>query len=272
MLLQFLTEKAKGNYFTYSNKLTPYIEYLPEPYYGDINNFSCVIIDLNPGLSHFNDCKKLYKAPGAFLYNFFHSASYSVFNNKYSPFNQSSISSIGTPNEIPGAKWWQEKRVKWTKTFLAKYNSIINGPSKDVQANPLVFELCPWHSPKWDDKIVTGMNKHLANTVFTPAADAIKNSSIPFGLCFGKVIGDLLISLGFKVIYQRDNINPVNKWPLNEDKKLVDRTYRFLEGYFNNEKVYFLNLYANGTFYAPSAKFIKYVDPVIVQDILSLNL
>lgn len=117
------------------------------------------------------------------------------------------------------------------------------------------------------------MSKHLADTVFTPAADAVNKSCLPFGFCFGKVIGDLLINnLGFKVIYQKDKSSKVFRWPLNNQGKLVDRTYRLLEGSFDGSRVYFLNLYAYGTFYVPSAQFVKCVDPVIVQDLKSLNI
>lgn len=261
-------EKSRGHYFANSKRLSPFIEYLPEPYYGDPDNISFVVIDLNPALSHFNDCKKLYKAPGAFLYDFFnsHSSSYIAFNKKFSPFNANSISSIGTRMEVPGAKWWQEKRIKWINKFVDRF--LANKPLVKSHSNPFVFELCPWHSDEWDDAIVTGMNSFLLNTVFNPAAEAVKKSILPFGFCFGKGIGDLLISLGFKVIYQRDNSNPLSKWPLNNKGNLVNRTYRLLES--QNKDVYFLNLYADGTFYAPSKEFIENVDPIIIKDILAI--
>ena len=65
--------------------------------------------------------------------------------------------------------------------------------------------------------------------------------------------------------------SPIGKWLCINKGMLSDRIYRLLEGDVKNEKVYFLNLYANGTFEAPSMEFRRNVEPYIIQELHSMG-
>ena len=262
-----------GLYFKSSRSpLTPYLSYLPEPYYGSIASEKgtlCAILDLNPGLSHPNDYLKIHGRKGASLYDDFHNNSYSVFNKMYSPFLPSSISTIGKHNEIPGVRWWKEKRMKWILSFYKKYkNHRWSYHYFPVLATPIVFELCPWHSKVWNNSFVSGMGAHLTNIVFEPAAEAIDKSGLPFGFCFGKVTGDILLKNGFSTLKEWSNNNPTKNWPIsNKTGKPVARSYRLLKGRINeaHKDVFFLNLFARGSFRTPDQLFQKDVEPEIIK-------
>lgn len=271
------TEKSAGSFFAHSRVLIANIDYMPEPYYGDTEHPYCVIIDLNPGLSHRNDPEKLHGTNG-FIYQYLHTRinpeakynpCYSAINAQYSPFLKSSIASIGTANEIPGAAWWKDKRMKWINSFLHRLLNITS--VFPFVGQPLALELCPWHSKTWSNGIVHKMTPFLFDTVFEPAAEAIKLRNVGFGFCFGKPVGDILLANGFKVCRIWDKNSPIGKWPLTKKGALSDRTYRLLEGLVNNDKVYFLNLYANGTFFAPGKEFKKNVEPCIIKELHSMG-
>ena len=261
-------EKKACRYFTHTSALNAAINYLPEPYYGNTGEMgspiSCIIVDLNPGLSSPFDNFKQYRQPGAFLYDEFHESSYRAFNQKYSPFLTSSIASIGTPMEIPGAAWWKTKRMKWIDIFLKRYRNV-RWPFK-IMGYPLVFELCPWHSHDWDSRIIHGMSPFLMDMVFDPAAEGIKKSVLPFGFCFGKDTGNELLNNGFSSVKEWSNEHPAGEWPFNKKGKPVNRTYRLLK---NEEDVHFLNLYAMGTFNAPGNDFVMNVEPEIIKELHS---
>lgn len=270
-------EKAAGRFFAHSRLLNDNIQYMPEPYYGDTEHPYCVIIDLNSGLSHRNDPEKLHGTNG-FIYQCLHTRidpnakynpCYSAVNNQYSPFLKSSIASIGTVNEIPGAAWWKDKRMKWLNSFLHRLLNITS--VFPFVGQPLALELCPWHSKTWSNGIVHKMTPFLFDTVFEPAAEAIKLRNVGFGFCFGKPVGDILLANGFKVCKIWDKNSPIGKWPLTKKGALSDRTYRLLEGLVNNDKVYFLNLYANGTFFAPGKEFKLNVEPYIIKELHSMG-
>ena len=259
-----MSEKAARRFFHKSSLLNAGISYMPEPYYGDINNPYCVIINLNPGLSHPMDWVKQHSS-GGFIYNDLHNGSYSVVNQKYSPFLPSSITSIGTPKAIPGADWWNENRMKWINSFLHRlYGSHI----PDL-AQPLALELCPWHSVKWGRGIVEGMGSFLFDTVLEPAADAIGPNR--FGFCFGKEVGEILIDNGFLVVQQWDKDSSPNTWPLGQKGNKVNRTYRLLGGVVKGKKVLFLNHYAYGSFKTPGRAFAENVEPQIIRDLHAMG-
>lgn len=267
-------EKKHGRFFKYSRVLNAGIHYLPEPYYGDLQNPLCVIIDLNPGLSSPFDFKKDRNAEGC-IYSFFHTHDYSKVNDYYSPFLQSSIAKNGTPCEVPGTQWWQNNRMKWIISFIKQYTG------EPIRNNdPLALELCPWHSKKWSNSIIKtnseteekAMRQSLYNEIIEPSKEAILFSLVPFGFCFGLALGDLLLNcLGFKEITW-NNTNRIGKWPKGKKGKFVDRTYRLLTKTIGDEIVSFLNIYSKGTYKAPSLKFQEDVEPYIINEIKAIIL
>lgn len=267
---QKMTDELKcGHYFCNSKVLQSNIDYLPEPYYGNPFDSSAVIIDLNPGLSSSFDYRK--KRPVGDLFLEVQKLSYSDFNEKYSPFLDSSLATIGTPFEIPGAKWWRDNRMKWIGSFLKDYMKCTGTLEPHHSNSPFVMELCPWHSKKWTDSIIRGMESHLYNTVFEPACLAIKSSSFnKFGFCFGKVAGDALLKNSFVVARLWNKEHPVGEWPLNKEKEPTNRTYRLLKREINGEVFYFLNLYADGTFHTPSEEFRKKVEPALIKELVKI--
>lgn len=158
--------------------------------------------------------------------------------------------------------------MKWVLSFYKRFHN--HGWSYHYfppLISPLVFELCPWHSKRWSNGIVSGMNSYLIDKVFEPAAEAIVKSGLPFAFCFGKISGDILLKCGFHVRKEWSHVYPTMNWPSSPKTNLpVKRTYRLLEGsIINQEKTYFLNLYANGSFGTPSSLFSQNVEPDIIN-------
>ena len=238
-----------------SSKLTP--DYLPEPYYGDPDNCSAVVLNINPGSSSPNEVTKLWNYRSfvnTLMYEFSNtfSSKYSDFQKVYSPF--------AAPNWVPGVQWWKDNRNDFINKVVQLYNTYKGGlPNKSHQShNPFALELCPLHSSNVNgiNFFLKGLRTNYMTNVISPAANIINNSDIPFGLGFASSICNLLQKPecgGFQVIRTWKNgldYSPssstklIPKWPIDKNGGLKKRTYQLLcSNAFKEsvgERVYFL--------------------------------
>lgn len=162
-------------------------DYLPEPYYGNIENPSIVVLNINPGSSSPNEQTKHFSSKTAvntLTYNLIHTFGglYSGFQKTYSPF-------LCTNHNVPGVDWWKDNRIN----FL---NWVVRKCSRNSYADtaPFALEMCPLHS-------MTTSDINFAKKKFFPAycqnwiepmIYAITKSSVPFAVAFSSKISYIL--------------------------------------------------------------------------------
>ena len=218
-------------------------DYIPEPYYGDPDRCSAVVININPGSSTDNEYVKDWRnrsnpnCPLIWdLENTF-SGKYSLFQEKYSPFTAESW--------VPGVQWWKDNRVAFIDKVVSQYNKA-KGKAVNGERSPLAMEMCPLHS-----KDTKGLNlgkkefrSHYINYVFRPAEEAVQSSLLPFGLGFASFIEKIMNKCGYKktLLHWEDGVDLLNsrraipQWPTS-DGKPKKRTYKLIS---NGEKGAFL--------------------------------
>ena len=171
---------------------------MPEPFWGDPDNCSIVMINLNPAYKEGHD--KLFSREKTQI----------LCPNRYSDFAKT-FPILNEDSYNPEGKEWWEGRIKYLDQLVDAY------PNRKYQQEcrkPFVIELCPWQTGKWGETgISIGKNKdiinHIKNTVFEPALYAIEHSQVDFAVAIGKPILDALKGCGFKVM-QSWGPNPGN--------------------------------------------------------------
>lgn len=106
---------------------------MPEPYWGDIDNNSVVLLNFNPagsGSENITDtCHLVNKNDPSTVCG--------LMSSHYSDIARSFPLLDEFPIEYAGSRWWK-KRVRWVSRFVS-----------DTHRNPFAMELCAWHSKKW---------------------------------------------------------------------------------------------------------------------------
>lgn len=254
----------------FGSMITPRLEYLPEPYYGDYHNCMAPVININPGLGSSDDVNKDWNyrnnpkgiwihrsAPytscdgsckplaGQLLYDFEHKygCKYSEWQKEYSPFV--------APPCVPGVDWWKKNRNEYINRVADLYLAAKSGtavkplPQEEKDAantfdkdlTPFALELCPLHSqtaPKFDGF----PNATLVDNTIAPACISLKYSKIPFGLGFGAKVYQVLLDSGLFVECKKwENgceVAGTSKTPIKgwplANGKPINRTYALLKG------------------------------------------
>lgn len=236
-----------------SSKLSP--DYLPEPYYGNPDNCSAVVLNINPGSSSSNEATKLWNNRSSqahkliFDFTNHYSSNYSTFQKDYSPFV--------APNWVPGVQWWKDNRNDFINRVVQLYHKH-KGTSFNPTNTPFAMELCPLHSSDVNgiNFFLKGLRTNYMTNVISPAANIINNSNVPFGLGFASSICTLLQKPecgSFQIVRTWKNgfdYSPssskklIPKWPIDKKGGLKKRTYQLLcSSAFKEsagERVYFL--------------------------------
>ena len=149
--------------FLYEDK-----NFMPEPFLGNPERCSAVMLNLNPAAPMGKFCKDNDYA------NEIISDGYSERAKEWKIFEEND----------GGFIWWA-KRENWLNRILG---------NKDTTLKPFSIDICPWHSKSWGK--LDYQNKKLIDTinenVLTPAFNAVKNSRIPFAIAIGKDFYDVL--------------------------------------------------------------------------------
>ena len=210
-------------------------DYIPEPYYGDPDNCSAVVININPGGSAPNEIEKEWSYRNnttyRLIYDLLHkySGKYSLFQAAYSPFT--------APSWVPGVDWWAKYRIDFINRIVTDYN-LAKGRGKLMECPPpLAMELCPLHS-----KNTSGLNfgkkayfNHYKNNVILPAEEAVGTSQIPFGLAFASSIERIMNKCGYTqvLLHWKDGVDLITgttipNWPQKSNGVLKKRTYKLI--------------------------------------------
>ena len=185
------------------------IDHLPEPYYGDMDDCSIVIVNLNPGAGQCYQqwCNK--------------AKSKTAVNEVY----RSSYSSYATPFPLlipsatfctPSFRWWQYRK-QWMDRILGCLGVA-------TRKMPFAIELCPLHSKRFRiSNPIAYVNKVKAFDADLDIVEAIKwavnHSDAKLGLAIGKSIYNLLLDNGFI------DTTKASSYP----KPSIHREYRLVE-------------------------------------------
>lgn len=238
--------KLTGRMEKFKNLSGLAMEYLPEPYYGDPENCSAVVININPGSSSPLEQVKKWENPQnpnnelIFDYANRYQLKYSDFQSAYSPFV--------APSWVPGVTWWANNRNMYIERIVNLYRKEKN--LKESNRKPFALELCPLHSATTNGLKYTKRDyfETYKKNVFIPAAQCLKSADIPFGLCFASSIG-YVMKMGrkndkmFDVLNEWDHKSGIPGWPTDSNgNPLAGRKYAFLKGVGAGvEGSYFLN-------------------------------
>jgi hypothetical protein len=168
---------------------------LPEPYWGDPENCSFVIVNYNPGTCQ--DSRHNYRfcadADNCMIHEI-KKSKYSGFVKSFPLYRDLSSTESWFADSI-GREWWQKQKSKWIQELIKTLyinQSKTEQKSADPEKLPFVMELCAWHSVSWYGINNRNFKKHkniIEDKVFDPLKKIIKMSDIHIGLCFGKRIG-----------------------------------------------------------------------------------
>lgn len=202
---------------------------MPEPYWGNPNKCSIVIVNYNP---YGNNGRNIhsYRAyadcPDSFINE--------VKNKKYSEVVFSfPILDSSKPNawwrDFGGAAWWQKKK-KWLEDFILTPLNIVSNHK------PFALDFCAWHSKNWRGNIASmykkGLKEYIDKYFVRVLINAIRNSDYGFGVCLSSQFNSFLLkSIGatpltdiidmgaYKMrLFQLDNVNVLNIWGMGYNR------------------------------------------------------
>ena len=210
---------AQQNPLTDLNDGTLSLQHLPEPYYGDMDNPSIVIINLNPGTGLCEQCHLRKNKPGILVndvkVNDVKGDSYSKMAKVF-PIDRKS-KNVHMPQE--SINWW-ESRLKWINHILEIRKNM--GISIDGNKKPFAIELVPLHSKSFKVSKAAEYVKNKYPAVLGAIEHAITKSDAQMGLAIGKPIYDTLTDtqFGYTDITLKQNKQPDSN---------IKRYYRVLE-------------------------------------------
>lgn len=227
------------------------LDYLPEPYWGNPDNCSFVIVNYNPGGGNNIDPHTYIKYASCSCN--VPTLIKEVLTNSYSyvalPFpllmDKNALHSKGWDwfDTYGGYRWWQQK-----KNWFNHLATAANVPTIDQGLMPFAIELCPWHSPSWPGTgalLKSPLDKVIDKYVIAPILYAINKSSSKLAFFIGSGHIAVLNHWGFKPI----------SCIIQPDPKLK-RFYQAFEYQASGLKA--IVTWANGSNKYPSTHFYPY--------------
>lgn len=196
-------QKPFFNNYSLNKLLCP--AHLPEPYWGDPDNCSIVVVDYNPagGIDMnphtYKGTLGGYQFPPNTIIDFVKNNSYSDLAKEFPIWKDTLPMGMEWLCSYGGRKWWLQKK-KWIQHLVGEV---------DVEENPpFALELCGWHSPNWPDNTkALKVEKNLKDTIkkhfAQPLLAAIENSTSKLAICIGAQFKPSILSTfqdGFKDI------------------------------------------------------------------------
>lgn len=223
-------------------------DFMPEPFIGNPDDFSFVIVNLNPGAGVCHSCFKQQNVIGTFV-NKVKAQGYSNAVKDFPYLRDGKVVGLVNWNNSPGRKWWKKKE-RWIKHMLNVCDTNYK-PKDPIPEGyyPFAMELFAWHTEKWPSTLNNKMKKtgkygtDIYNNVIEPLHEAIQKSKFKFAFCVGKPIGDIISSFGFNKL----NSNPIQPLPLKKK--------RFYDVYHDGNGCYIINTWAQGGNTYPSISF-----------------
>ena len=190
-------------WFEGKSKLCKWSKLMPEPYWGDPENCSVVILNYNPACSespesydtcHLDNAKNERSLSGKL------SLHYSKEALEFRHFDENPDCPYRC---FAGTIWWRNKR-EW-----------LNNLTDNDKKKPFALELIGWHSPGWtidlSNKSNSKIKEILKENVIDIFIEAIKNSDLQIGYATGKQIAVLFNKLGYRNVTNEINLKVENK-------------------------------------------------------------
>ncbi len=230
--------------YWFDQKIGLYPQLMPEPYMGNPNESSLVIMNYNPGAAKYDleteTGREAYQKDAVHHSRLDDSESMChdyARNYREKMVTEGYVARDVNPNYhtsklTKGGKDWWNKRLDWFKELVPE--------SKKA---PFAIELCGWHSNEWTAvkytrELLGKLNNNLANVI----EEAIQASELGIGLCVGAQWGTTILpAFGYKdVTAEIMGLSDYhNSWkPIDEA-----RGYRILR---NDKGVYIINTWKSG--------------------------
>ena len=225
-------------------------EYMPEPYWGNPDKCSAVVLNYNPGGSE-TVCKDAYchisevavkgTMPEVMCKSFSDIAlDFPWLNPAYQHY------AFMQDDRLNPTINWLKNRTEWVDSLLGKT------PESGNNLKPFFIEICGWHSKNWKGvrfksnrrydatPLVDYLKKHILPVLMY----AIPKSELGVGLCVGKQFADVILPIiGFKAImepnqpkvdihryfqvFERDGIKILCTWSWASNKRPSDEYLPF---------------------------------------------
>lgn len=241
---QLYSDWRQGIFNVLKDPGSPSNKYIPEPFFGNPDKCSVVMLNLNPGPA------SCYWQSQKILPN--NEKSYTDHAIPF-PYLDKNLRSLNCAGEA----WW-EKRNKWLNRLVG------NEPADRF---PFALELYPWHTDNWARVNMQDVYNYIRQQDIFKIADlASKNSLLPnIVVAVGKAYCDILSKVGFTEIASVDShctcsILQNLIWPVNAKGK-IDRTYKIYSSAEYDSL--FIVTYAPGSNNAPSKDFHKIEKAII---------
>lgn len=233
-------------------------ELMPEPYWGDPENCSAVLLNYNPGgpdgePSPTDNCHRIHVLSGDMTK--MSGAMYSCYSRialEFPWLDESCRDDFTSNAAHSSTKKWMRQRNRWI--------SRIAGSGR----KPFFLDLCGWHSKNWRLRELTPeIDAYVAQHLLPVLGEAVKKSDLGIGLCVGKQIGDEVLSkLGYMDVTAElgFDVKDMDKgWQPDSEVNRWYRVYRSADG------LYFINTWAIGSNRQPGARFNKHEQEIITK-------
>lgn len=221
-------------------------DFIPEPFMGNPDEFSFVIVNMNPGAGTPHSWLHCQNIPGT-LVNKVKKIGYSNAVCDFPYLQDEKTVGLIDWNNSPGRFWWKEKE-SWIKHKIKLFE-----PSYKIEEPipnnllPFAMEMYAWHTSKWPQSLNKSMQngknfgKEVKDNVMDSLYDAIKRSKFHRAFCVGKPIGDIIESFGvFKI---------------KKHHVITKKTTRHYDVYEDGKGNRIINTWAQGGNKFPSADF-----------------
>lgn len=262
--------------------------HMPEPYWGNPDNCSIVIVNYNPGggddmgihtYKFTNGNPNFLPFPPNTMIDYVYKNSYSSLAKDF-PIWKNTLKNRKWLSSYGGRDWWLQKK-KWVQHLV---DSVDKKEINVEGVPPFAIELCGWHSPNWPSGIENSSDNSLYESIKNhfvyPLLYAIEKSNSNIAVCIGEQFNYQLFQTCFgnaKLNYKNitndifkflingklninsltSNIHTNNIIASTNDKHntLVNRKYRVYDIELNGKHHIILNTYAQGGNHSPATHF-----------------
>jgi len=179
---------------------------LPEPYWGDPQDSSFVIVNYNPG-GGFNRDRHTYRdcagCPKSIV-TYVQQKGYSTLARE-SPLLMSEAElkekDMSWVMEYDGWDWWQKKQ-HWIEQIESAAAEAKGQKATVRKKPPFVFELCAWHSKNFNDKCMNVLlnDAFLKKQFSETLRETVRQSDLKLAVCVGAKFNGLLGKIGFTTV------------------------------------------------------------------------
>lgn len=224
---------------------------MPEPYWGDPDNCSVVLLNYNPGgpdgapspddNCHIDNVRngETTRMSGAMA------SCYSALATSFPWLDTGKRNDFTTFPTHDATRRWMRRRADWVARIAGN------------DRRPFLLDLCGWHSKNWRLREYTpGIMEYVKTHVMPVLRSSILGSDLGVGLCVGKQFSDVVLpQMGFADFTSELGF-PVGK--LSEGWQPDSETSRWYRVYRSGDGVYVVNTWSVGSNGSPDARFREY--------------